>query len=77
MAIAWYAKVMGKTEGPLKPSELMEMIRNEEVTGATMVRKNNSDWVAASEVLGLFEAAYKDQPEKVKKDRDTEYEGDY
>ena len=68
---------MGKTEGPLKPSELMEMIRNEEVTAATPVRKNNSDWVPASEVMGLFEAAYKDQPEKVKQIRDTEYQGDY
>ena len=77
MATSWFCKLMGKTEGPLKPSELMEMIRNEEVTAATPVRKNNSDWVPASEVMGLFEAAYKDQPEKVKQIRDTEYQGDY
>lgn len=77
MATTWFCKLFGKTEGPFKPSQLMEMIRNEEVTSGTPVRKNNSEWVPAGEVMGLFEAAYKDQPEKVKRDRDTEYEGDY
>ena len=77
MGTAWYCKIMGKTRGPLKPSELLAMIRNQEVTGATLVRKNDSNWTPAREVMGLFEAAFKDQPEKVKKPVETEYQGDY
>jgi len=77
MATKWFCKLFGKTEGPFTPPELMEMIRNEEVTAGTPIRKNDSDWVSASDVIGLFDAAYKDQPDKVKRVRDTEYEGDY
>jgi len=77
MTTVWYCKLMGKTEGPFKPSELLQMIRNEEVTGGTLIKKNDSNWVPAREVMGLFEAAFKDQPEKVRKNLETEYQGDY
>ncbi len=43
--------------GPLRPSELLEMVRSGDVTSDTMLRKDDSTWFAASDVGGLFEAA--------------------
>ncbi|MGI9472808.1 MAG: GYF domain-containing protein [Rubripirellula sp.] len=43
--------------GPLRPSELLDMVRNGDVTSDSMLRKDDSTWFAASDVGGLFEAA--------------------
>ena len=43
--------------GPLRPSELLEMVRAGQVTSDSMLRKNDSNWFSASSVGGLFEAA--------------------
>lgn len=43
--------------GPLRPSELLEMVRSGDVTSDTLLRKDDSTWFAASDVGGLFEAA--------------------
>ena len=43
--------------GPFRPSELLEMVRNGEVTADTLLRKDDSRWFVASDVGGLFEAA--------------------
>ena len=43
--------------GPLRPSELLDMVRSGDVTSSTMLRKDDSTWFAASDVGGLFEAA--------------------
>ena len=43
--------------GPYRPSELLELVRNGEVTKATMLRKDKSSWFSAGDVGGLFEAA--------------------
>jgi len=43
--------------GPLRPGELLEMVRNGQVTSESMLRKDDSSWFAASDVGGLFEAA--------------------
>ena len=43
--------------GPLKPSELLEMVRSGKVTSDSMLRKDDSNWFVAGEVGGLFEAA--------------------
>ena len=43
--------------GPLKPSELLELVRSGKVTSDSMLRKDDSNWFVAGEVGGLFEAA--------------------
>jgi len=43
--------------GPLRPSELLEMVRGGKVTSESMLRKDDSNWFSASNVGGLFEAA--------------------
>ncbi len=43
--------------GPYRPSELLDLVRNGEVTKETLLRKDNSAWFAAGDVGGLFEAA--------------------
>ena len=47
--------------GPMSPQELLEMVRVGDVTGTTLVRKNDSKWFRADSVGGLFEAAFRDQ----------------
>ena len=44
-------------EGPIRPPELLAMVRRGEVARDTMIRKDDSQWVAAGAVGGLFEAA--------------------
>ena len=57
----WFVQRMDgniQTEvGPLRPSELLDLVRAGEVTPNSFVRKGDSAWFAASEVGGLFEAA--------------------
>lgn len=43
--------------GPMRPSELLEMVRSGQVTSESMLRKDDSSWFAAGDVGGLFEAA--------------------
>lgn len=43
--------------GPLRPSELLKMVRNGEVGPEHLLRKDDSAWFEAREVGGLFEAA--------------------
>lgn len=43
--------------GPLRPSELLEMVRCGKVTSDSMLRKDDSNWFTAATVGGLFEAA--------------------
>ena len=55
----WFIQRAGSSEdlGPYRPSELLEMVRSGEVTSETMLRKDDSNWFAAADVGGLFEAA--------------------
>ncbi len=55
----WYVQQDAKRDdlGPLRPNELLELVRNGDVTRETMVRKGDSPWFAAGDVGGLFEAA--------------------
>lgn len=58
----WYVQNEDLTEnGPLRPRELLRLVRMGEVTPETMIRKNDSAWFEATKVGGLFEAA--SQPE--------------
>ena len=43
--------------GPLRPSELLELVRVGQVTQETLIRKDDSAWFVAEQVGGLFEAA--------------------
>lgn len=55
----WFVQISGTGDeaGPYRPSELLELVRNGEVTPESMLRKDNSSWFAAADVGGLFEAA--------------------
>ncbi len=43
--------------GPLRPSELLKLVRDGQVGPDHLVRKDDSAWFEAREVGGLFEAA--------------------
>lgn len=43
--------------GPLRPSELLDLVRCGKVTSESILRKDDSSWFSASDVGGLFEAA--------------------
>lgn len=55
---SWYIRNEDNTEnGPLRPGELLALVRKGGVLPTTMLRKNDSAWFTASKVGGLFEAA--------------------
>jgi len=43
--------------GPLRPNELLDLVRSGDVLPETQIRKGDSAWFSASSVGGLFEAA--------------------
>lgn len=43
--------------GPLKPNQLLELVRRGDVVPTTQIRKDDSAWFNAGSVGGLFEAA--------------------
>lgn len=55
----WFIRQDGQSEdvGPLRPSELLQKVRDGVVVRETQVRKDNSAWFNAGDVGGLFEAA--------------------
>lgn len=53
----WYVQSAESDVGPLRPAELLDLVRGGKVVAETMVRKDDSSWFAAREVGGLFEAA--------------------
>lgn len=57
----WYYQVLGKNVGPLSSKELLEKVRTGQIEADTPIRKDDSQWVPASEVNGLFAAAYQDE----------------
>ncbi len=59
MTTEWYYQSMGSQVGPLTSGEFLRKVRAGEVVPTTQVRKNDSQWVAAAEVGGLFEEANK------------------
>ena len=62
---AWFMQRMEgnvQTEvGPLRPSELLSLVRRGEIKPDTRLRKNDSAWFPASDVGGLFEAAVRQE----------------
>ncbi len=54
----WYVQQSDENEvGPLRPAELLQMVRKGTVKPETQIRKDDSVWFSASTVGGLFEAA--------------------
>lgn len=53
----WYYETLGKVIGPLSSAQLLRKVRSGEIAANTPVRKDDSQWVHAEEVNGLFEAA--------------------
>ncbi|QDV67420.1 hypothetical protein Poly24_11150 [Rosistilla carotiformis] len=54
----WFVQQDEDTEiGPLRPSELLDLVRQGVVTRQTLCRKEDSPWCYAQDVGGLFQAA--------------------
>lgn len=55
----WFIQQSDEAEdlGPLRPSDLLKLVRSGDVKPETRIRKDDSAWFSASEVGGLFEAA--------------------
>ncbi|TWU19134.1 DUF4339 domain-containing protein [Allorhodopirellula heiligendammensis] len=54
---AWFVQQGNEELGPLRPADLLALVRDGTVHPETRVRKDDSSWFAASAVGGLFEAA--------------------
>ena len=55
---SWFYRIGDSPEqGPMAPSELLELIRKGVILEDTLVRKGDSPWVYSVEVNGLWEAA--------------------
>ena len=66
MAVWFLQRMEGNVQtevGPLRPSELLTMVRNGEIKPETRLRKDDSAWFPASDVGGLFEAAVRQELE--------------
>lgn len=62
MPVEWFCQIMGSEVGPLNQLQLIDMARRHRLNPEDLVRRNNSPWVPAFEVKGLFEAAAKPAP---------------
>lgn len=59
----WFYSVMGEEVGPLSPEQMREHAAAGRITFDTLIRKGNeSDWVLAERVNGLFDAVADSQP---------------
>lgn len=56
MAEWFYRTPFGDEKGPMGGAQLLELIRRGEVKGQTEVRKDNSPWVPACQINGLWQA---------------------
>lgn len=53
----WFVQGKDADLGPLRPADLLELVRDGSVVETTQLRKDDSAWFSAEEVGGLFEAA--------------------
>jgi DNA-directed RNA polymerase subunit RPC12/RpoP len=60
MSTEWFYQDNADVVGPLKPAELLAGVRRGLIQEESLVRKDDSQWVAAWEVDGLFAAAKRD-----------------
>lgn len=57
MAVWFVQREDDEDLGPLRPADLLSLVRDGSVTADSMLRKDDSAWFPASDVGGLFEAA--------------------
>ncbi len=57
MATEWYYRIMNEEIGPLSSRQLLDKVRAGHVKHDTLIRKDDSQWVPASQVSGLLDAA--------------------
>src|SRR5262245_27613995 len=55
MVSHWFCQVLGQELGPMTSHQLMEMARNHNLLPTDLVRRNDSPWVKAKTIKGLFE----------------------
>lgn len=53
----WFVQGNDVDMGPLRPADLLDLVRDGTVVESTKLRKDDSAWFSAGEVGGLFEAA--------------------
>lgn len=61
----WYIEQLGETIGPITGKQLLERVRKGDIVANTPLRKDDSQWVPARDVGGLFEAAGGNQSRQV------------
>ena len=75
MATQWYLKSLAGVEGPISSAELLQKVKQREITADTLIRKGDSKWTPAMQVNGLFDAAF---PERASAPvTPAEYPGDH
>ena len=57
MPASWYCKVFGEVLGPMSSQKLLEMAQTQKLQPKDLVRRDDSKWVPANMVKGLFPAA--------------------
>jgi DNA-directed RNA polymerase subunit RPC12/RpoP len=62
----WYFEMMGQPVGPITGKQLLERVRGGDIVADTPVRKDDSQWVPARDVGGLFTAAGDGQAREVR-----------
>ncbi len=60
----WFYRKLNEEVGPVTSKQLVEGVRKGQIEGETLVRKDDSQWVPANEVAGLFDAA-EDKPSRL------------
>jgi serine/threonine protein kinase len=62
MAASWYCKVFGEVMGPMSAQKLLEMAQTQKLQPKDLVRRDDSKWVPAHSVKGLFQPAEPKKP---------------
>ena len=57
----WFYDLLGQVYGPLTSAQLLSKVKSGEIAPNTPIRKDDSQWVNAEDVNGLFEAAQKEK----------------
>jgi hypothetical protein len=65
MSTEWYYQFMNDVVGPLSSSEFLSRVRAGQIKEETLVRKDDSQWVLAGQVGGLFDAARKAESHRI------------
>ena len=65
MATEWYYQIMNDEVGPLTSSQLVACVHSGKVKEDTLIRKDDSQWVPASQVNGLLDAVGNNQSKRI------------